>query len=176
MSVTAIPKLPNKLRKPYIQPDKREKKAMTIALGFPCIDGIVLCSDSQVTMPGHMKYHESKIHTVTWMSEEANWTVGLAYSGDPDVMSSLFDKMNDILSAHGNALTQLLVVDALQQGLIEVHTNSANIDTEYVDIICGIVIDGESSMYVGKRTTLHRERGIAILGAGDSSLCRFLIK
>jgi hypothetical protein len=175
MSVTAIPKLSNRLPKPYIQPDKREKKAMTIALGFFCMDGVVLCSDSQVTTPGHMKYHESKIRAVSWMSEEANWTVGLTYSGDPDVMRSLFDKMNDALSAQGSTLTQPFVVETLQQALIEVHTNSANIDTEYVDIICGIVINGESSMYVGKRTTLHRERGAAILGVGDSSLSRFLV-
>lgn len=148
---------------------------MTIALGFPCLDGIVLCSDSQLTTPGIMKYHESKIHTVAWMSEEANWTVGLTYSGDPDIMKSLFEKMNDALIAQGHALTQPFVVEVLQQALIEVHTNSANIDAEYVDTICGIAINGESIMYVGKRTTLHRERGIAVLGAGDSSLCRFLI-
>src|SRR5208282_3434119 len=128
MSITSvIPKLPNRSPKPYILPNKRETKAMTIALGFPCIDGIVLCSDSQVTTPGAMKYHESKIHTVAWMGEGVEWTVGLTYSGNPDVMKSLFEKMSDALTAQGIKLTESFVAETLQQCLIEVHANSADI-------------------------------------------------
>jgi hypothetical protein len=61
MSVIAIPKLPNKPTKPYIQPDKREKKAMTIAAGFRCSDGIVLCADSQITAADGTKYNAEKL-------------------------------------------------------------------------------------------------------------------
>jgi hypothetical protein len=62
MSVAATPvRLPNHLRKPYIQPDKREKKAMTIGIGFECMAGVILGADRQMTAAGHHKFFERKI-------------------------------------------------------------------------------------------------------------------
>ena len=39
-------------QKSYIRPDKREAKAMTVVVGLQCEEGIVICSDQQVTSPG----------------------------------------------------------------------------------------------------------------------------
>lgn len=61
MSVTAIQRLPKIPLKPYIRPDKRGIKAMTIAAGFRCADGIVLCADSQITAADGTKYNAEKL-------------------------------------------------------------------------------------------------------------------
>lgn len=50
----------NLLRKPYIQPANRGAKAMTIAVGLKASDGIVLFSDSQLTIPQYMKFQDQK--------------------------------------------------------------------------------------------------------------------
>jgi hypothetical protein len=52
-----VQKFPNLVQKPYIRPVRRENKAMTIAVGFRCSDGIVLCADSQITARDGLKYN-----------------------------------------------------------------------------------------------------------------------
>jgi hypothetical protein len=167
-------RLPKRPAKPYIRPAHKEAKAMTIALGFPCIDGIVLCCDSQMTAPGQMKYHESKIHTITSLSDKNQWTVAITYSGDPNIMKSLYTKMRDRLLPHRETVDQEFVCETLQQTLIDVHNTSTDVDREFVDIICAVSVNDSLRMYVGKRTTLHEESDTAYSGAGDSSLSRFL--
>lgn len=173
MAITQLPRLPKPPQKLY-SPEHRESKAMTIALGFPCVDGIVLCSDSQMTVQGQMKYHESKIHTICSLSEKARWTVGLTYSGDPSIMKSLYEQVKNTLLEKPDAVTKKLVIETLRQALHDVHENSPDMDTEFVDVICGMAINYDMGMYVGRRTTLHEETELAFAGVGDSSLSRFL--
>ncbi len=46
MSPKLLPQLlPFKPIKPYIRPDNRENKAMTVVVGLMCLDGVVLCAD-----------------------------------------------------------------------------------------------------------------------------------
>jgi 20S proteasome alpha/beta subunit len=46
-------------RKPYTPEKPKGAKAMTIAVGFQCSDGIVLCADRQFTATGYYKYSGS---------------------------------------------------------------------------------------------------------------------
>jgi hypothetical protein len=151
---------------------------MTIALGFPCVDGVVLCTDSQMTSRGAgMKYNESKISTIVSMGGPTNYRITLAYSGDASMMKTLYEKLMKLIDPRKKQdLTETGVVEALQEALNYTHSLSPNIDTEFVDVICGISINGDISMYVAHRTILHQERELAVLGVGDSSLFRYLAK
>src|ERR1039457_3949948 len=69
----------------------REVRSMTIAIGFSCQDGIVLCADRQVTFEGYHKYSESKIYCITVI--EGHRTILFSYSGDLATMKAVHDKM-----------------------------------------------------------------------------------
>src|SRR6266852_4723666 len=66
-------------------------KCMTIGIGFRCDDGVVLCADTQITVPGILKDYQSKFrfHVVE------RGIVASCYSGHP----SLSKVMNDRLDA-----------------------------------------------------------------------------
>jgi len=172
------PLLPRYPLKPYIRSEKRENNAMTIAIGFRCVDGIVLCADTQITSRAvGMKYSEDKIHTIANLGE-TNWIVGITYSGDVGILKSFHEKLSNTLLPKRNDIALQDVREAIQSALFEVHNNSADINTEYIDVICGVSIGGkkpESAMYVCRRTTVHEERDIAFAGVGDSSLSKFLL-
>jgi hypothetical protein len=170
--------LPNKYVTPYIRPDKRESMTMTIAVGFRCVDGVVLCADTQMTdKSSGFKFEDDKIHTISHYGGENRWTVAIAYSGDPNILKSLYEKVSRALIPKADAVTLEDVRDAIQQALLDVHNTSANMDTEYIDVICGVSIGGnhpDTAMYVGRRTTLYEEQSMAFAGVGDSALSRFL--
>lgn len=66
-----------------------EFQDMTIAAGFRCTDGVVLCTDSEIWFdPGTSKSYESKVLPV-------NTTRGvyLAYAGDTDSAKALADRI-----------------------------------------------------------------------------------
>src|SRR5580704_12460596 len=88
-AIATIPKLPNRPLKPYIQPDKRENKAMTVVVGFSTGDAVVLCADQQVTSPGSFKYYDCKIHT----EKVGNAPIVFAYSGLPSLEKEAREKI-----------------------------------------------------------------------------------
>jgi hypothetical protein len=51
---------------------------MTIAAGFQCSDGVALCADTQITIPGVIKYPESIIRS----SPDAPWKPFFVFAGD----------------------------------------------------------------------------------------------
>lgn len=86
--------LPNKHATPYIRRDLPKARPMTIALGIQTPDGIVLCSDSQLTIPQYMKYSDSKIRIIEYGE---GWSVALTYSGDPERMNRIYESMRRCL-------------------------------------------------------------------------------
>src|SRR5580704_3697837 len=54
-------KLPHKPSKPYIQPARKEAKAMTIGIGMNGGDWLVMGADSQMTAQGWHKYSATKL-------------------------------------------------------------------------------------------------------------------
>src|SRR6185437_4269230 len=91
MPATYKPRLPHKPIKPYIPSDKREARALTIALGFHSLSGIVLCSDSQFTIPQYMKYSGRKLFFIP--GADRAWSIGLTYCGDPERADRIYEQM-----------------------------------------------------------------------------------
>jgi len=180
MATPRFPPLPKRPVPPYIRPNERGNKAMTIALGFKCIDGIVLCSDSQIT--GHaLKFSATKIGVLNRLTENSQWALGVTYAGDPDVMDSFYDRISERLIQDKQAEAQdaASIKEVIEESLHSVHEKSADKDNEYIDVICALSVrrpQPKTLMLVGRRTTLHEADGIAFAGAGDSSLARFLVE
>src|SRR5690348_3921471 len=80
IKVWGVPKLP-----------KREINSMTIGVGFRCMDGVVLCSDRQITSSAGHKYEERKILS-HWTPE---YRIVLSYAGFPDAARMMFRKLTD---------------------------------------------------------------------------------
>jgi hypothetical protein len=54
--------LPKPFRPPILKPRRLLKEiAVTIAVGFQCREGIVLCADSQETISGYIKLDQRKV-------------------------------------------------------------------------------------------------------------------
>src|ERR1700691_2136929 len=175
MSVTAIPKLPYKPTKPYIQP--RNTQAMTIAIGLKACDGVVFCSDSQITIPQYMKYTGPKVFTLSSNKNDANkWAIGFTYSGDPERMHRVFEQMSDVLCKKDVTVNKDLIRTCFEKSLGDVRSTIINTNYESIDILCGgsIGTSSEPFMFCGKSGSITESKELVLLGCGDSSLSRYL--
>src|SRR5208283_3493768 len=53
-------RLPSRSPKPYIRLQRMGAQAVTIAAGFQCSDGVVLCADTEINVTGFVKFPGSK--------------------------------------------------------------------------------------------------------------------
>jgi 20S proteasome alpha/beta subunit len=160
-----LPTLPKPLRKPYIRPNQRENKAMTVVVGFRCSGGIVIGADRQVTAAGSHKYEEQKIFNVEGLGD----SIVFAYSGLPSLAKEARDKIlskcsndisgNTVYEAADTVLTEMgrLYTDLNLQMLIGIATYKESPDL--------IKFDGKGLQYADDYN---------FLGIGESSLLRFL--
>jgi 20S proteasome alpha/beta subunit len=160
-------------RKTYTSPDQdtnlfHRGKVVTIVVGLRCTDGIVLCADRQISVPGHHKYYEQKLYPV----DGRDWVVVFGYAGFPDVMKE----------AHGKICGKLNVPNLRPENVYdscdEVLTTMAS-GRQFPDfnlsLLVAISIKGhplELLTFGGKG--LHRADGFTCLGVGESSLIRYL--
>jgi 20S proteasome alpha/beta subunit len=63
---------------------------VTIAAGFVCMDGVVLCADTQETIPGYTKNSTEKIKI--WY--EQNFTLAITGAGHSEVIETLSQRIN----------------------------------------------------------------------------------
>jgi Proteasome subunit len=121
MSVTAMRTLPKQPSKPYIRPVPKpvnKGKSMTIAAGFSCSDGIVLCADSQITAQDGTKYTARKI---VGYSDDNGIDVLFAFSG-----VEVFSKMCiDRLAKRVLASDHRTVLDVLRDEALLIHQTYA---------------------------------------------------
>src|ERR1039458_9611374 len=77
------------------------RKAVTIGVGFRCVDGIVLCADNQITWQGSHKAYECKIR----QHRTDEWTLVNTFSGDPEVFKSFNEKFDEAMPHASNPHT-----------------------------------------------------------------------
>src|SRR5216684_1938299 len=73
----------------YLFTGIRKRAAMTVGVGLWCDDGLVLCTDSQITVGGGLKYPAPKIHNMSY----GDWSVSLAFAGSPPLMELVQEKL-----------------------------------------------------------------------------------
>jgi 20S proteasome alpha/beta subunit len=72
---------------PFVQPNPKrlpQRKAMTIAAGFICNDGVVLCADTQETISGYIKTYDGKVSTSVYK----NLVICVAGTGESDYIKT----------------------------------------------------------------------------------------
>jgi hypothetical protein len=163
MSATAIPKLPDRPRKPY-SPSQRAR-AMTIGVGFECMGGLILGADRQMTLPGWHKYNESKLFHET----KDDRILALIGGDELGLAKELWWK-----------LLERPVVDyqSCEQGLMDVLDSMGRLNTDLpLQILCGIATKTRTHLFGFRGKGVYPIMDeLGVICAGDSSLIRYLSK
>jgi len=92
-------------RFPKGEPKPQQVKSMTIAAGFRCFDGVVLCSDSEHT-EGQSKFYDTKIFEV----KANNAVLYLTGAGDYVYIRSVAEEIKSLLNGRDASLDQIKAV------------------------------------------------------------------
>ncbi|HLI30880.1 MAG TPA: hypothetical protein VKV79_07275 [Terriglobia bacterium] len=145
-------------------------KAMAIAIGIHCRDGIVIAADSQISVPGYYKFHESKIHHTSG----DGWALLFGYSGAPGLY---LEAREAIMIRFSNSIhTPKALFECCRQSLLDEMALRYTPDLE-LDMLIGVSCSGFDTRllaFSGSEKSLHWEHGIRCIGVGDSSLTRYL--
>lgn len=141
-------------------------KAVTIAVGMVCQNGVVIAADSQVSVPDYYKYHESKIH----YTEGEDWALLFAYAGDPGLYQQARNEIAKRFRDSEHTPDSLRIICKEVLGELGWPPNDIGLEM-VVGISCPrfetrlLIFNGKSLIFGDK---------IYCLGVGDSSLTRYL--
>ncbi len=144
---------------------------MTVAIGLWCDDGLVLCTDSQFTVSGGLKYPASKIHNMSY----GDWSVSLAFSGSPQLMELVQEKLYPkLLNPENDSKDEWgeVVCEELETILRDVCKKDRK---HSIELLCATSARRGSKALLRSRNALVVDAGIGeCIGVGDSSVLRFL--
>jgi len=143
-------------------------KAVTVAIGFCCEDGLVMCADRQITSVTGFKSEKRKIFRATW------WDLSIlfSYAGDPDAAHVLFGKIRENFhSEFGKSRARSTAYKA-RAALEKIFTNR---HAKRLETLIGIRFREDSSFHLF-RTSGHKvvEGDMEHIGCGDSSALRYV--
>ncbi|MFZ0418258.1 MAG: hypothetical protein WAM04_09125 [Candidatus Sulfotelmatobacter sp.] len=141
---------------------------MTIGIGFLCEDGIVLCSDTQITYPANHKYYETKLYR----HSGAGWEAAFIYAGNPNLMKSFYGKFGAAMR-----LVPPPWSCAKIHGVIETLLNEMDVvdsDPDGLQMLCAICVAPDFAFLKTERKIVSLASGMEYIGLGDSSLLRYL--
>jgi len=151
---------------------------VTIGIGFRCTDGVVILSDTQISN-GAMKYYETKIYSIPLEGSEGRCGVVLTYAGSPALWKKFRDKFDcSVRDAQYDPIptnVEQTISELLYQMSNSLYDPTGNPD---LYLLCGVVCAGhEAILLKSQAETVHRVvDGFDAVGAGDSSVVRFLSK
>jgi hypothetical protein len=139
---------------------------MTIAAGFCCHDGLVLCADTQITVAGSMKYPESKIR----MSPTLQCVPFYAFCDDMDYQKQSIGHFNEAIRLAEQNRSN--VISALEAKAVELHQTYYDL---YADPGEKLNVNMLLSLRFGDRRKLFRINGprvapvevLECIGAGN---------
>lgn len=150
---------------------KRLPKAftMTIAAGFPCSDGLVLCADTQETIIGYAKVETQKM---TQLRTTVNNFV-FTGSGDSGLIEMTIQLMDEALTLK-QPTALLSVEEVLRESLVETFNQHlapwsqfAEADRpQFPDLLIGIQQSAATFLYRANGTTLRRVYEAQCVGTG----------
>jgi hypothetical protein len=148
------------------KPDARRLLAMTIGIGFVCSDGIVICSDKQMTGEGGYKYEDSKITT----SQGDDVSFIYTYAGDPDAAQMMFEKSKQALQIEMPGCEFDSMDSVAQQTLEKVFRDK---QAKGLSTLFGITAHGQHFLIKTKETKVVKGKA-EYIGFGDSSVLRYV--
>ena len=142
---------------------------MTIGVGFVCEDGVVLCSDNQITYPTNHKYYECKIypHSIP------GGRIAFTFAGNPNVMKMFDGKFKAAIQMAPTPHTASQIQDAVETvlGLMDI----VDSDPDGLHMLCAIALQTpEVRLLKTERKAVTEVPKFDYVGVGDSSLLRYL--
>lgn len=140
---------------------------MTIGVGFLCGDGLVIGSDTQITVEGSHKFYESKIYE----HRDPSWTVIMNCAGWPDVMR---DFWTEFLEKMKSSPQSPQTCSAIRRAIKEVLQDVPNI--EELSILGALCIPNKewSMVVVSGKNVGDSQEPCEFIGCGDASMLRYL--
>ncbi len=119
---------------------------MTIAAGFCCSDGVVLCADTQFTVPGGIKYPESKLR----MIQEIKSVPFFAFCGDMDYQKQCLMHFSGAIS--GAEQEGKTVLGALEAEALSLHTTYYDVYSDpneklNASMFVSVLVGGKRELY-----------------------------
>ena len=145
---------------------------MTIALGLPCREGLLICADQEVSAPGGDKFYEERISCVDLFGSALVST----YGGSSGLWKEAIEKISRrLLELQGPEEEGDVCVtpQAIYETADEVFAGMGRPANLQMLIGVGGVFN-TPELFVFDQGAMHRAAGIACVGAGELSLIRYL--
>jgi len=145
---------------------------MSIALGLPCQEGLVICADEQVLASGGDRYQEERISCLELFGS----VLISSYAGPPGLWKEAKDKIaHRLLQIQGPEEEGDVCVTphAVYESADEVFTGMGRPLNLQMILAVGGVFDSPE-LFVFDRGAMHRAAGFVCVGAGEWSLVRYL--
>jgi 20S proteasome alpha/beta subunit len=145
---------------------------MSIALGLPCRDGLLICADQEILAQGGDKYYEERISCVDLFGS----AFVSSYAGLPGLWKEANEKIARRLSElqgpdeDGDVC---VTPHAIYESADEVFAGMGRPANLQMLIGVGGVFDSPE-LFVFDQGAMHRATGIACVGPGESSIIRYL--
>lgn len=156
------------IRKPYTPVKQKGAKAMTIAVGLVCNNGVVLAADTEITYGATSKKEESKLFRIS--HELGCWAT---YTGVSDFAKEFVDRLRNLEKALSPSGALSLIRSEYNQ-MLDVQRKRHKDERSYAEFLITIRIPSEKSIY-GATAHLYQLRGdhcfsvdsYAAIGAGE---------
>jgi hypothetical protein len=145
---------------------------MSMALGLPCRDGLVICADEQILIPGGNKSFEERISCVDLFGS----VLVSSYAGPPELWKEATDKIaHQLIGLQGpeEEGDVCITPHAIYETADEVFTTMGRPANLQMLMAVGGVFNSPE-LFVFERGAMVRTTGFVYLGGGESSLVRFL--
>jgi|SRR2546425_451935 len=153
-------------RKPKVKPGR--DKALTLAAGFRCRGGIILCADSEITRSGILKVPGNKILT----AKHGGVSLAVTGAGDWSYVQMTFQKIADKFDQLGDPdLTLPAIQQIIEQTILGVYDTFVSVDREnpaFTIIAATRTTDEELNLLFSHQSpTVVRCDGFDCTGAGE---------
>jgi hypothetical protein len=121
--------LKSKRRYPRRHRKPRKEKTLTLAAGFPCRGGIILCADSEMTHDGTLKIPGNKILT----HQYEGTSLAITGAGDWDYVELAFQKIKRKMEEPSQIdVTASDMQDLIEETITEIYQNNITMATDDV--------------------------------------------
>ena len=145
---------------------------MTIALGLPCREGLLICADEEVSAKGGDKYYEERISCVDLFGS----ALVSSYGGSSDLWKEAIEKISrKLLELQGpeEEGDVCVIPQAIYETADEVFAGMGRPSNLQMLIGVGGVFDSPE-LFVFDQGAMRRATGMTCVGASESSLIRYL--
>jgi 20S proteasome alpha/beta subunit len=145
---------------------------MSMALGLPCRDGMVICADEQILTPGGNKSFEERIACVDLFGS----VLVSSYAGPPELWKEATDKIaHQLIGLQGPEEEGDVCVTphAIYETADEVFAGMGRPANLQMLMAVGGVFNSPE-LFVFERGAMYRTAGFVCLCGGESSVVRFL--